>query len=303
MELIRAERPPEGAIAILASDPHAFIVVTDHTDPFADDMAITAPVGDSFIPLPEMKPCVASHIHVAGPSGSGKSTFADMMAEMYKSVVGGRVIVVSADGDPDPNLTHVDTRVPIDESISQVNIKDMAGADGALVIFDDVEGLPKESASAFRAFEQAVKERGRKMGLHSISIYHRGAANKSTQASLNEATGYVVFPKKLSSNITYMLKTYADIPPEVVNLIGRGDWGRWLLIVPGCYMLGEKKAAIIDPTAIAAIAKAEKKRITQDATDAVAGRYAGRHPEVVRQGLGDAFSRLTFRSNADNGYR
>jgi len=292
MELVRADRPPEGAIAILASDPHAFVVVSEHTDPFAEDMSISAPVGDSFVPLPEMKPCVASHIHVAGPSGSGKSTFADMMAEMYKSIVGGRVIVVSADGDEDPNLTHVDTRVPIDESIAQVNIKDMAGADGALVIFDDVEGLPKESASAFRAFEQAVKERGRKMGLHSISIYHRGAANKSTQASLNEATGYVVFPKKLSSNITYMLKQYADIPPEVVNMIGRGDWGRWLYIVPGCYMLGEKKAAIIDPVAISAIAKAERKRMAQHAIDAVAGR----HPEVVRQGLRDAFSRLTFRN-------
>lgn len=272
MEVVKAQHPPPGAIATLASDPNQFIVLA--ADEEADDSAaVTAPSGDSFVPLPELKQNVASHLHVSGPSGCGKSTFCNEYAKEFKRCLGGPVYVISADGGDDPNLTTVDVRVPIDESLANVQLETLAGgADSppALVIFDDVEGLDPVKAAALRTFEQAVKERGRKMGLHSISVYHRGAANKTTQASLGEATAFVVFPKKLSTNTTYMLKKYADIPDEVASLIRRGDWGRWLIVAPGQYLLGERKCAVIDPAVVAAIAKAEKKRINSRASAALA---------------------------------
>tara|TARA_R110000868_G_scaffold84595_3_gene238448 strand:- start:1004 stop:1915 length:912 start_codon:yes stop_codon:yes gene_type:complete len=280
MEMKKAAQPPPGAIGTLASDINDFIVLSEGKDGSPDGdkaQALTAPKGDHFVPLAEIRPNVASHLHVSGPSGCGKSTFANMYAHAFKNCHSGLVYVISADAEPDANLDCVDVRVPIDESLASVKLEDLAGGPGsppALIIFDDVEGLPKDKAAALRVFEQAVKERGRKMGLHSISIYHRGAANKSTQASLNEATGFVVFPKKMSTNTAYMLKTYAGIPDEVVSLIRRGDWGRWLIVVPGQYLLGERKAAVIDPAVITAIAKAEKKRMNEQATTALAKAVA-----------------------------
>ena len=325
MEIVRTKPDddiPEGAIASLLSNPNLFVVVASHAgrgdneEPADDDFgldddagesqALTAPPGDSFVPLPELRPNVASHLHISGPSGCGKSSFANLMSKSFIECHAGPVIVISADGTPDPNFTNVTQRIPVDESLANVKLEALAGgtpeSPPALIVFDDVEGLAKPKAAALRVFEQAVKERGRKMGLHSLSIYHRGAANKSTQASLNEATGYVVFPKKMSTNTAYMLKTYADIPDEVVSLIRSGDWGRCLIIIPGEYLLGEKKAAIIDPSVISAIAKAEKKRMNQRATKALAAAEEAAAVTLSRSqhgqarggaGLTNAFDRLS----------
>lgn len=259
---------PADSIARLAKNPTHFVTLAE-----GDEAALTCEDDDCFEPLPEMQPGVASHLHVAGPSGSGKSTFANMYAKAFKDVYGGKVFVISADGAPDPNLTNVDVRVPIDASLADMQLENLPSP--ALVIFDDVEGLPKPKADALRVFEQAVKERGRKLGIHSISIYHRGAANKATQASLNEATGFVVFPQKISKNVAYMLKRYADIPEEVTGLIRRGKWGRWLIVKPGQYLLGEKKAAVLDSSAVGAIAHAEKKRMNAAAAAALKHAHDG----------------------------
>ena len=273
MDLICAHEPPPGAIATL-SPGEQFVVISDSPTTTGEESSALQALGDGcFVPLPELLPNKACHLHMCGPSGCGKSTFCNMYAGEFKKHLGGQVYVISADGSPDPNLTNVDVRVPIDETLANVKLETLAGEPGsppALIIFDDVEGLDKDKATALRVFEQAVKERGRKMGLHSISVYHRGAANKATQASLGEATAFVVFPQNLSTNTTYMLKKYADIPDEVAGLIRRGGWGRWLCISPGNYLLGEKKAAIIDPAFMTAIAKAEKKRMNSAAAKALA---------------------------------
>ena len=266
MDIVSSKSLPAGAIAALSNDDNDYVVLSSAADAA---QALTAPPGVTFIPIPETTPGVASHLHVSGPSGCGKSTFAGKYAAAFKAIHNGPVYVVSADATPDPNLSDVDARIPIDSSLGDINIETLAGSTPTLIIFDDVEGLPADKATALRVFEQAIKERGRKLGLFSISIYHRGAANKATQASLNEATGFVVFPKKMSTNTSYMLRKYADIPDEVVSLIRRGDWGRWLIVVPGQYLLGERKAAVIDPAVMSAIAKAEKKVMNAKAVSAM----------------------------------
>ena len=281
VKLTPESTPPAGTpIAHLASDPTQVVLVLKSG--VEGDQSLTAPAGDSFSPIPELRHAVASHIHVSGPSGSGKSSFADLYAKNFRDYTGGRVIVISADADPDPNLTNVNARVGIDESLGELPLERVAappGPDGrrrpTLLIFDDVEGLPKPKATALRVFTQGVKERGRKMGIHSLSIYHKGAGNATTRDSLSEATSFVVFPHRLNSNAEYMLNRYAGIPSEVSSLIRRGNWGHWLIVTPGQSILGELKAAVVDPAVLSSIARAEKKRLTAAASAAAKTQASG----------------------------
>jgi len=268
---------PGTPIAHLHSDPTQVVLVLPSG--VEGSQSLAAPEGDTFAPIPELKPQVASHLHVSGPSGSGKSSFANLYAYNFKRNLGGRVVVISADTEPDPNLTHVDARVGVDESIADIPLEQIASPPDAkgyriptLIILDDVEGLPRAKAVALRVFTQGVKERGRKMGIHSLSIYHKGAGNLTTRDSLSEATAFVVFPHRLNSNAEYMLKKYAGIPAEVCSLIRRGSWGHWLIVTPGQCLLGEKKAAVIDPAILSSIARAEKARLTREAAAAVAAQ-------------------------------
>ena len=279
VKLEPANPAPKGTpIAHLESDPAQVVLVLPSGEEGAQSLA--PPKGDKFSPVPELRHAVASHLHVSGPSGSGKSSFANLYAKNFRAYTGGRVIVISADAEPDPNLSAVDARVGLDESLAELPLEHVAAPPDpttgrrrpTLLIFDDVEGLPKVKASALRVFTQGVKERGRKMGIHSLSIYHKGAGNATTRDSLSEATSFVVFPHRLNSNAEYMLNRYAGIPSEVSSLIRRGNWGHWLIVTPGQCILGELKAAVIDPAVLSSIARAEKKRLTAQASAAAAAQ-------------------------------
>jgi len=201
------------------------------------------------------------------------------------------VVVLSADSEPDPALDAVDVRIRVDESLGDVQLEDLASPDGrpTLLVFDDVEGLSKPIATALRVFTQAVKERGRKMGVHSLSIYHRGAGGLTTRDSLAEASAFTVFPSKLNTNSEYMLRKYAGIPPEVIGLLRNGSWGRWLMVYPGEMLLSERRCAELDSSVLSAIAKEERKRLSRDAAATV---HAGHGEESAASQL----AKLSFAS-------
>ena len=285
MELYEAHDVDGGARPIASLGPDYVCLCVDQEDP-TQALAANAPgegTEASFAPMPEMRRDVAVHLHVVGASGSGKSTFANEYAKAFKRELStpdqeAVVCVISADSAEDPNMPDVDVRLAIDAGLGDYELEKFKQGEEArpvLIIMDDVEGLNPSLTKAFRTFEQAVVERGRKMGIHSISIYHRGAANKSTAVSLGEATGFVVFPGSLTANTSYMLTKYAGLAPEIISLIRRGGWGRWLMVVPGEYLLGEKKAAILDAAQLGALAKAEKKRMNAEAVKALQDEGGG----------------------------
>jgi len=231
--------------------------------------ALEAPDGKSFLVLPEVRERTASHIHCAGPSGCGKSTWANEFARLHREELGGKVLVVSADPEPDPALSEVDARIGIDPTLASLSMDELREVvDGAplLIVFDDVEGIDEPRTRALRAFVQAVKERGRKFGISSLSIYHRGAANKATAASLGEATGFLVFPGSVNNNTRYMLQQYAGLPPEFLSTLRRAGWGRWVFIFNGSppFAIGEKKAALLDSSVLEAFARAERSRLRKE---------------------------------------
>jgi hypothetical protein len=120
------------------------------------------------------------------------------------------------------------------------------GTPATLLIFDDVEGIPKTKRLALERFQQSALETGRKHRVHVLSIFHRAASGNSTKTSIGEANGLLIFPKASASNLTYLLKRYFNLSPKLKSLLADG-WGRWCLIRTDgspAYILGQKRAAI-----------------------------------------------------------
>lgn len=254
---------PKKAIPLAIYKGGVLAAVDDDAET-AENQAIELPDGQEFQVLPEQREKVAQHIHIVAPSGCGKSTWAGNFAKEFQRD-GGRVVCISADATDDPALP-VDTRLPISEDLASVNLEDLVDPDEPqklLLIFDDVEGVRGNLAKALAIFRKAAVERGRKLGISTLNIYHRGASGAATRDSLGEATGFVIFPKGgLSQNTVYMLKSYSGTPPEIIQLIrNRPGWGRSVFISNGhpAVAIGGRYAALLDPFLVSAVAKAEVK--------------------------------------------
>lgn len=226
-----------------------------------------------FQALPEFRREVASHGHIAAPSGAGKSSWLNRYSDTFKRMTGGNTVVFSADPMPDPNLTAVDARYQVTEALRDVTPEQLApkspDSPPMLLLVDDIGGLDKAAAGAINKFECAAKQRGRRLGLHTASAYHRMANGKETKNSLAEATYVVIFPSSCDANASYALDKYVGFPPECTSLIRRNSerWGRSLLIKPGRYLIGEKRLSVFDPATFKAIAREEKRRLEREARE------------------------------------
>lgn len=211
-----------------------------------------------FVLLPEERENVASHIHLSGPSGVGKSTWCGEYCRAFKETCAelgtpGRVVVVSADPEDDPAIpadgVTCDERIQITPELGAVPLSDVASlAPRTLIVFDDVEGVGRDLQDALLTFRRACVERGRKLGISTISVYHRCAGGRATRDSLNEATCFVVFPRGgLSKNTRYALTEHAGLPPGFSTSLRRRHFGRAVAICTGHprVVVGDRAAAII----------------------------------------------------------
>lgn len=220
--------------------------------------------GERFALAPETRPGMRSVYHIGGPSGAGKSTVAAGFARNFQDTwPSSHIVVVSSVEDDDPAFEGIEhTRVRACHELDDVSMPELAAtSDGGptLIIFDDVEGLPKADKAALENFQQRALETGRKLGIHTLSLFHRFANGRSTKSSLGEANGLVWFPKANTSNLDYVLKHYFSVNP-IVKCLLKKDWGRWVLArVDGCpsYLLGETRAALYDGDEIEAALKKE----------------------------------------------
>lgn len=243
-------------IAIVEGGPDngKFLLISED---FGDE-AIEIPMDSRFALLPEFRDKTAQHIHIVGPSGCGKSSTAQELAANHP----GKRIVISADEEEDDNLLDIDGRIKADEDMDKINIDDLKHPEGTMVIFDDIEGVPKQISKPLNVFKRALHERGRKHGISTVNIYHRGADGESTRSSLAEMTHLVIFPQFANNqNTRYLLNKYAGLPENFCELLHNPVWGRRIMIaindVPQ-YIIGEHAAAIINHTTIAALAKYQR---------------------------------------------
>ena len=238
--------PRRGTIALAQSDRG--VLVADEED-HENEEAIELPVGDHFTPLPEVRPGVACHIHVAGPSGCGKSTWAGDYADLFRKHLGGAVVVISLDLADDPAI-RADVRLPVSEDLAEIDLESIAGEKPLLLIFDDCDGGGKKLGEALAIFKRGALERGRKLGLSTINIHHRAAAGKETRSSLGEMTSMVVFPNvPATRNLRYALDVHLGVPSDLLAILKKDKaWGRAVMINMSNppTIIGERKAMLLD---------------------------------------------------------
>jgi hypothetical protein len=239
-----------------------FLCISENMD---GDEAIEIPEDSVFTFLPELRDKTAQHVHIVGPSGCGKSTACQEFVDHFP----GKSIVVSADEEEDENLSNVDGRIKADDQMHLIDMDNLKDKNGTQIIFDDIEGVPKEISKSLNVFKRGLHERGRKFGICTINVYHRGADGANTRSALGEMTHLVIFPNFANNqNTKYLLEKYAGLPSNFCDLVKGPAWGRRVLIavndVPQ-FVIGEHAAAILNHTTIIALAKhhraAEAKRI------------------------------------------
>ena len=228
---------------------------------------ITLEPDERFQIIPETRPGMRSVFHIVGPSGAGKSTLAGEFARAFKEIwPTSRVIIVSTVDAEDPAFSDLDhTRVEIDEGLNDIGMPELAAsAKGApvLLVFDDVEGLPKAKKLALESFQQRALETGRKLKIHTLSLFHRAAAGNSTKTLLSEANGLAFFPRTSTGNLGYALEKHFSIPPAIRTMLKDG-WGRWVLLRTDgspSYILGERRASIYDAEELQTLLRRQEKR-------------------------------------------
>lgn len=215
---------------------------------------ITLADGESFELVPETRPGMRSVYHIVGPSGAGKSTLAAGFARNFQDLwPEGKIVIVSSVDTPDPAFEDFEhERVAADEELDSIGMPELASAsngDQTLLVFDDVEGLPKARKKALENFQQRALETGRKLGIHCLSIFHKAASGNATKTSLAECNGLAFFPRANTGNLAYCLQHHFNLNPGIIRLLKSPEWGRWILVRTDghpSYILGEKRAAIYD---------------------------------------------------------
>ena len=228
---------PRGTTPIAISDK-GVLVVEEEGSVDGDEGAVElVNPKDSFAVLPELNPDIAMHWYICGPSGSGKSTAANKVAEQFRKITGGLVIVLSMDTDDDSSFPCADVRLGV-EKAAELTLEDLMGEldeetgerQRTLVCFDDhLSGADKLTTIAVLALQRAVVERGRKFGVSSLSTSHRAAQSSATKAVLNGMSHFVLFPVHgAGRSFKYVLEQYCSVPSEIVSLIRRdpAGWGR-----------------------------------------------------------------------------
>ncbi len=241
-------------LAVVRGGAHPGRLLCFHPDDQGGDSLLTLGDDETFELIPEIRDGMRSVYHIVGPSGSGKSTVSAGFARNFQRLwPDGKIAVVSSIEDFDPAFEGIDhVRLAADEELDAIEMPELAAAsegDPTLLIFDDVEGLPKARKRALENFQQRALETGRKLNIHVLNIFHRAAAGNSTKTSLSEANGVVMFPRANTGNLEYTLKRYFNINPSIKKLLKAPEWGRWVLVRTDghpSYLLGEKRASLYD---------------------------------------------------------
>jgi hypothetical protein len=127
-----------------------------------------------------------------------------------------------------------------------ITVDDLASS---LLVFDDIESLPKLEKEAVFALKKRCSLVGRSSNIYIIVISHLSMRGDETKTDLSESDGYVVFPHGSSTyHLKRQLKEYAGLSPKQIAKIMRLPT-RWVYIKKtypqyvvsqyGCYLLGD----------------------------------------------------------------
>jgi len=247
------------------------------------DQLIELPPMLKFSVCPETRESLVDNIFVTGGAGSGKSTwcgdYCKLFIEMFKPKP-EYITIISADDFEDPayNFPHRHIKVDDEFALDPPTLDDFTNPNSrSVVIFDDIEGIiDKKREKALYGLLESCLTMGRKRGINTIQISHRGADSKKTKMILTELNAVVWFPKIGNSrNLTYMLTKHIGIPEGMREALKADGWGRWVCLKTSApqILISECRATMYDHDEVEKAIKKrtilDRKRAHKEATDMI----------------------------------
>ena len=172
-------------------------------------------------------------VYLSGQSGCGKSTMIKKFAERYRRVWPKRhIVLISALGEdttlptdePPLYIKRIDQEAMVEDKITLEELQDV------LLIFDDVEGMPKDMAVAVQELADLVGNRGRHQATSLLYASHLSTDYKRTRNLLMESHWYVFYPSATSAKqLVHLLSTYGGMDREQVHAARRLP-SRWVAL-------------------------------------------------------------------------
>ena len=174
-------------------------------------------------------------LYVTGPSGSGKSTYASKYVEKFAKIFPKNDIYLFSRKDSDPVFDKIKnlTRLKIDERLidEPINILEMVD-ENTLLIFDDVDSLPKKLLDAVMAIIYDLAEVGRSYKIYGIITSHLVNSNNKrfSRIILNEAHFVTFFKNTNERGNRYFLKEYVGYDDNQIDEVLDADNTRAITI-------------------------------------------------------------------------
>jgi hypothetical protein len=172
-------------------------------------------------------------VYLSGQSGCGKSTAIKKFAERYRRIWPKRHIVLVSALEEDSTLRTNEPPLYIQRLNLDSLVEDPVKLDelqDVLLIFDDVEGMPKETAIAVQELADLVGNRGRHQATSLLYASHLSTDYKRTRNLLMESHWYVFYPSATSAKqLLHLLSTYGGLDREQVQTARRLP-SRWVAL-------------------------------------------------------------------------
>lgn len=149
-------------------------------------------------------------IYITGKSGAGKSIIAAEFAKQYKMLNPNNKVFYccSTDIKDDRTWGKLDFVIPIDickiyeEDMEQNNEMEMIKTlfSNSMIVFDDLDMLPKKQKQVMTRFQGKIVEIGRKYEISCQIISHIVCGGQNTKMILNETNLYITFKGMIKGN-------------------------------------------------------------------------------------------------------
>lgn len=203
-------------------------------------------IDGKIIPLPNKQK--REVLYISGPSGSGKTHWVAEYIKQYKKIFKNNDIFFISSISYDKVIDDIKgiIRLSIDENSIDEPF-DLEDFQDSLVIFDDCDTIQNKNVRVFiDNLRNFLLEQGRHTNTYMLITAHQLSNYKQTRIVLNEATGYVLFPKSNGTKLKKFLENYAGLDNKEFSRI-KDLPSRWVYLVKSYpnYVIYEKGVYVI----------------------------------------------------------
>lgn len=219
--------PKSGKLNILYEDARAIEQELSGKAIYNKDIKVT--------PFFEREEDQTARITAFGPPGAGKSTILNKILKVECMMYPDTKIYVFSrlreDKSLDEGLEERMYRIPIDETIMEMDIENMGIEENAYVVFDDITSITNDKwRKQVIKIRDTLLEVGRHGKINIMIVNHTTRGGAATSKIHSCSTGYIVFPQAgINPQYESMLETYGGLSKGQIRRI-LNLRSRWVLI-------------------------------------------------------------------------